>query len=100
MMHLLIIEETLGAEVIKWVFGILLVMGILAVIAYPIVGMIYGNRKWLQQIYGENWKEKKKEYWKEYGRAKFITEWKKYLPWIAGYLLVLIIICICAVVSN
>ena len=97
MMHLLIIEETMTAEVIKWVFGILLVLGILAVIAYPIVGMVYGNRKWLQQIYGENWKEKKKEYWKEYGKAKFIAEWKKYLPWIIGYLVALVVIILIAV---
>lgn len=96
-MNLLIIEETLGAEVIKWVAGIMFVLLILAVIAYPIVGMVYGNRKWLQQIYGENWKEKKKEYWKEYGRAKFIAEWKKYLPWIASYLVVLVILILIAV---
>ena len=96
-MNLLIIEETLGAEVIKWVFGILLVLGILAVIAYPIIGMVYGNRKWLQQIYGENWKEKKKEYWKNYGRAKFFAEWKKYLPWIIGYLVALVVIILIAV---
>ena len=97
MMHLLIIEETLGAEVIKWIFGILLVLGILAVIAYPIVGMVYGNRKWLQQIYGENWKEKKKEYWKNYGRAKFLEEWKKNLTWIIGYLIALIVLILIAV---
>ena len=96
-MNLLIIEETMAAEVIKWVFGILLVLGILAVIVYPIIGMIYGNRKWLQQIYGENWKEKKKEYWKNYGRAKFIAEWKKHLPWIIGYLVALVVIILIAV---
>lgn len=97
MMNLLIIEETMAAEVIKWVAGIMFVLLILAVIAYPIIGMIYGNRKWLQQIYGENWKEKKKEYWKEYGKAKFIAEWKKYLPWIIGYLVALVIIILIAV---
>lgn len=97
MMHLLIIEETIGAEVIKWVAGIMFVLLILAVIAYPIVGMVYGNRKWLQQIYGENWKEKKKEYWKNYGRAKFLEEWKKNLPWIIGYLIALIVLILIAV---
>ena len=97
MMNLLIVEETMTAEVIKWVAGIMFILLILAVIAYPIVGMIYGNRKWLQQIYGENWKEKKKEYWKEYGKAKFIEEWKKYLPWIIGYLIALVIIILIAV---
>lgn len=97
MMNLLIVEETMAAEVIKWVAGIMFVLLILAVIAYPIVGMVYGNRKWLQQIYGENWKEKKKEYWKEYGKAKFIAEWKKYLPWIIGYLVALVVIILIAV---
>lgn len=97
MMHLLIIEETLGAEVIKWVFGILLVLGILAVIAYPIVGSLYHKNEIFKELWGDNWKEMKKKDWEENRKPKVVAEWKKNLPWIVAYLTVLIVLILIAV---
>ena len=96
-MNLLIIEETLGAEIIKWVAGIMFILLILAVIAYPIVGSLYHKNDFFKKMWGENWKEMKKKDWEENRKPELIAEWKKHLPWIIGYLVVLIAIILIAV---
>lgn len=97
MLHLLIVEETMTAEVLKWIIMILVVLGILAVIAYPIVGFFYRRDEMFKKMLGENWKEIKKKDWEENRKPQVIAEWKKNLPWIIGYLVVLITIILIAV---